>query len=165
MYEAFIMKIKPLEEDVWVGGLFFFICVFLYFVIVPREVQGEIQRGLAPDFFPKLSVWWVGIFSLFILAKRLVSDEKDHRPEESSIERRAGRKGALFTVLGSILYLILCCLVSYVVSTILILVILTWVLGERRWYMIAVATLVTTFGIYFLFGSFMSVQLPEGILF
>ena len=81
------------------------------------------------------------------------------------IETRAGRKGAILTILGSILYLVLCSLVSYIVSTLLILVLLTWTLGERRWYLIILATLVTTFGIYFLFGKVMSVQLPEGVLF
>ncbi|MBW1800483.1 MAG: tripartite tricarboxylate transporter TctB family protein [Deltaproteobacteria bacterium] len=159
------MKLKSVGDDFWVGIFLIVVCLLTYFIIIPREVQGEIQRGLAPTFFPRLSVVWVGIFSLFVLIRSLFSETKNHQPEESLIEKRLGRRGLIFTILGSVFYLVLCSLVSFVISTIVILVIFMWTLGERRWYLIVAATLVTTFGIYILFGRFMSVQLPEGILF
>ncbi|MFH1487324.1 MAG: tripartite tricarboxylate transporter TctB family protein [Pseudomonadota bacterium] len=159
------MKIGSAAQDFWIGCLLIVICFAAYFVIIPREVQGEIQRGLAPDFFPRLSVIWVGLFSLLILVRCFFTKGRDDQTPETPDEKRMGRKGFIYTILGSILYLILCSLFSFVLSTIFTLVLLMWVLGERRWFMIAAATLVTTFGIYILFGKFMSVQLPEGILF
>ena len=159
------MNIKSFSHEFWIGALLLFISLLAYFIIIPEQVGGEIQRGVAPTFFPRLSAVWVGFFSLLILIRSLLSVEKNPHTMPSPIETRAGRKGAILTILGSILYLVLCSLVSYIVSTLLILVLLTWTLGERRWYLIILATLVTTFGIYFLFGKVMSVQLPEGVLF
>ena len=159
------MKIKSLGPDFWIGILCVSVCLLAYFVVIPREVEGEIQRGVAPTFFPKLSAIWIGFFSIFMLIKSLFSTTKNNQSEENLAEKRLGRKGVILTILGSIVYLILCSLVSFVTSTILILVLLMWTLGERRWYLIATATLVTTFGIYILFGMFMSVQLPAGIFF
>ena len=159
------MKIKSIGQDFWAGIFLIAVSLLAYFIIIPREVQGEIQRGLAPTFFPKLSAFWVGVFSLLMLVRSLFSETKNDGSEPSLVEKRLGQKGVIYTILGSILYLVLCSLISFVISTILTLVLLMWILGERRWYLIATATLVTTFGIYLLFGRFMSVQLPEGILF
>lgn len=159
------MRIRSGAQDFWLGCLLIVICFSAYFVIIPREVQGEIQRGMAPDFFPKLSVVWVCLFSLLMLVRCLFAKTKDDPSPETRDEKRQGRKGVIYTILGSVLYLILCSLFSFVLSTIFTLVLLMWILGERRWYILAAATLATTFGIYILFGQFMSVQLPEGIFF
>lgn len=159
------MKIKSVALDFWIGILLVWVCLLVYFVIIPREVQSEIQRGMAPNFFPKLSVIWVGAFSLFLLVKSLFPRTGNDQSQESMFERRLGRKGVVFTISLSILYLVLCSLISFVISTILALAILMWTMGERRWYIIVPATLMTTFGIYIIFGWLMSVQLPEGILF
>ena len=85
--------------------------------------------------------------------------------KESVAKRRSGRNGAMFTISAGVVYLVLCSLFSFVISTIVILAILMWALGERRWHFIVSATLVTTFGIYVVFDWLMSVQLPEGMLF
>lgn len=139
------------------------ICLVTYFIIIPREVESEIQRGLPPTFFPNLSVIWVGAFSLLLMARSFFIGNEEQ--SESRAERRSGRIGAVFTIAASTVYLILCWLFSFIISTVVILAVMMWALGERRWPLIAGATLATTFGIYVVFDWLMSVQLPEGILF
>jgi len=159
------MKLKSIAQDLWIGIGLVSVCLLAFFVIIPREVEDEIQRGLPPTFFPNLSVIWIGAFSLILLLKSLFPGTVDPQPRESAADTISGRKGAIFTIFASIFYLILCSLVSFVISTIVTLAILMWTLGERRWHFIVTATLVTTLGIYIVFGWLMSVQLPEGIFF
>ena len=157
------MKLNSLTQDFWIGVLLLSLCGVTYFFVIPAQVQGEIQRGMPPTFFPNLSVIWVGVFSVLLLVRSFVSQPESVR--ESPAERRSGRNGAMFTISTGIVYLVLCSLFSFVISTIVILVISMWMLGERRWPLILSATLVTTFGIYGVFDWLMSVQLPEGALF
>ena len=159
------MKIRIVSKDCLIGVLLISICILVYLVIIPREVQGEIQRGMPPDFFPKLSVALVGFFAFFLLVKGLFSKAENLQSMESPLKIKEGRKGVILVICGTIFYLVLCSLISYIPSTILTLIILIWIFGERRWIMIVTAPLIATVGIYFLFGKLLSLQFPQGILF
>ena len=157
------MKLNSVKQDFWIGILLLTLCLLAYFFVIPAQVQGEIQRGMPPTFFPNLSVIWIGVFSVLLVVRSFVPQTE--AAKESVAKRRSGRNGAMFTISAGVVYLVLCSLFSFVISTIVILAILMWALGERRWHFIVSATLVTTFGIYVVFDWLMSVQLPEGMLF
>jgi hypothetical protein len=161
--EEISMKGRSVGGDFWAGCILLFTSLLFYFLFIPREVESEIQRGLAPSFFPKFAAAWICIFSIVLLARSFFSPRQNHPPEEPSIVSREGRKGSIYGIFASIAYLVLCSFLGYLISTVMLLSIFTWILGERRWYIIAVATVATTFGTYVLFGWVMSVQLPEGI--
>lgn len=154
---------KKLSNDFWVGILFSLISLFLYFLVIPLQVQGKIQRGLPPTFFPNLSVVWVCIFSLVLIIKAFFQKELHDAESQSIAERKADRKGALLMIFGCILYIIFCYLINYIISTIIILIVLMLLFKEKKWYLIISTALIITFGIYFLFGKVMSLTLPEGI--
>ena len=157
-------RIKTFGKDFWSGLVFLVISLLLYFVIIPGEVEGEIQRGLAPTFFPNFAAAWIGFFGIFLLTNELVSNRASSPSKESKMQLRQDLKGAVCAMVISIFYIIVCSIVGYLISTVLFLAVFCWILGERRWRMIVVATLATTFGIYFLFGMVMRLRLPEGIL-
>jgi Tripartite tricarboxylate transporter TctB family len=163
--EAIFMKGRSVGGDFWAGCILLVVSLLFYFLFIPREVQSEIQRGLAPSFFPKFAAAWIGIFSIVLLVRVFFSPRQNHPPEEPSIISREGRKGSIYGIFASIAYLVLCSFLGYLISTVMLLSLFPWILGEHRWYLIAVATVATTFGIYVLFGWVMSVQLPGGILF
>lgn len=159
------MKTKITSADFLAGLLLLAICVLIYFVIIPREVQGEIQRGLPPDFFPKFSMTWVGLFAIFLMAKSLFVKVDALQSEEPFIRRKEGRKGVVLAIVGTIVYLLLCSLISYIPATIVALIILMRVFGERRWIMLVTVPVAITFAIYVLFAKVMIVQLPQCIFF
>jgi len=159
------MKTRKTSEDFLTGIFLLSICSFIYFVVIPREVQGEIQRGLPPDFFPKFSVIWVGIFAIFLMLRGLFTKPKDFLSDETLKQIREGRKGFIFVTAGTIFYLVLCPLISYVPATAVTLIILMWVFGERRWIMLVTVPVIVTLAIYVLFAKVMIVQLPECIFF
>ena len=157
------MKLNSVKQDFWIGILLLSLCLLAYLFVIPAQVQGESQRGMPPTFFPNFSVVWIGVFSVLVLIRSFVSQTE--AAQESPAERRSGRNGAMFTISAGIVYVVLCSLFSFVISTVVFLAILMWALGERRWHFIVSATLVTTLGIYVVFVWLMSVQLPEGMLF
>ena len=159
------MKTKKTSKDVFIGIFLLSICSFIYFVVIPREVQGEIQRGLPPDFFPKFSVVWVGIFAIFLMFRGLFTKPKDLLSDETLKQVREGRKGVIFVTAGTIFYLVLCPLISYVPATAVTLIILMWVFGERRWIMLVTIPVIVTLAIYVLFAKVMFVQFPQSIFF
>ena len=159
------MKQRITSQDFLVGLLLIAVCLVVYFVIVPKQVQGEIQRGLPPDFFPKFSLIWVGLFAFFLSVKSLFARATDLPFEESAIALKEGRKGVTFAIVGTLSYLILCSLTGFIPSTLLILVILMWIFGERRRIMFVTVPLIVTVAIYLVFAKLMAVQLPQSIFF
>ena len=159
------MKTRKTSEDFLTGIFLLSICSFIYFVIIPREVQGEIQRGLPPDFFPKFSVIWVGIFAIVLVFRGLFTKPKDLLSDQTLKQVREGRKGVIFVITGTLFYLVLCPLISYIPATVVSLIFLMWVFWERRWIMLVTIPVIVTLAIYILFAKVMIVQLPQCIFF
>jgi hypothetical protein len=159
------MKIKKIPEDFLIGIVLLSICFFLYVVIIPREVQGEIQRGMPPDFFPKFSVAWIGLFAIFLMVKSLFSRAKELPSEKALKQIKEGRKGVIFAIIGTIFYLVLCSLISYIPATLVTLLLFMRVFGERRWIMLITVPAVIVLAIYVIFAKIMIVQLPQSIFF
>jgi len=159
------MRTRKISEDFLIGTFLLSICSIIYFVVIPREVQGEIQRGLPPDFFPKFSVIWVGIFAIILMFRGLFTKPKDLLSDQTLKQIREGRKGVIFVITGTIFYLVLCPLISYIPATVVSLISLMWVFGERRWIMLVTIPVIVTLAIYVLFAKVMIVQLPQCIFF
>ena len=159
------MRGKIISRDFVIGVLLFVVCLVTYFIIIPRQIEGEIQRGLPPDFFPKFAVAFVGIFSVFLVFKDLLTKTEDAGPDETPVQKRLGRKGLVITIIASLIYLILCTLIGYVISTLVMLAAFMWIFGERRWGFLVGVPLVTIAVIYLFFAKVMEVGLPPGMFF
>ena len=159
------MRGKIISRDFVIAVLLFVVCLVTYFVIIPRQVGGEIQRGLPPDFFPKFAVAFVAVFSLFLVFKDLLTKTKDDEPDETPVQKKRGRKGLIIAFIASLIYLILCTYIGYIISSIVMLAVFIWIFGERRWGFLVGVPLVTIAVIYLFFAKFMEVSLPLGIFF
>jgi uncharacterized membrane protein len=159
------MRGKIISRDFVIGILLFVVCLVTYFIIIPRQVGGELQRGLPPDFFPKFAVAFVGIFSAFLVFKDLLTKTEDAGPDETPVRKRQGRKGLILALIASLIYLILCTLIGYIISTIVMLAAFMWIFGERRWGTLVGVPLVTVAVIYLFFAKVMEVGFPLGMFF
>ncbi len=63
------------------------------------------------------------------------------------------------------MYTALLPLAGYLLLTPILLLSLMWLLGERRWALMAIAALVLTVAVYFVFQTLVNVILPMGDLF
>ena len=159
------MRGKIISRDFVIGVLLFVVCLLTYFIIIPGQIEGEILRGLPPEFFPKFAVAFVAIFSVFLVFKDLLTKTEDTGPDETEVQKRQGRKGLIIALIASLVYLILCTLTGYIISTLVMLAAFMWIFGERRWGFLVGVPLVTIAAIYLFFAKFMEVSFPLGIFF
>ena len=159
------MRGKIISRDFVIGVLLFVVCLLTYFIIIPGQIEGEILRGLPPEFFPKFAVAFVAIFSVFLVFKDLLTKTEDTGPDETEVQKRQGRKGLIIALIASLVYLILCTLTGYIISTLVMLAAFMWIFGERRWGFLVGVPLVTIAVIYLFFAKVMEVGLPPGMFF
>ena len=154
------MNLRGSLKDTVTGSLILFVCFLIYVVVIPREVEQKIQRGLASDFFPKLSVAWTGIFAGLLVCKSIFGRKKYSEEEVASEKDKHVFLWMISTILIVVLYLVLCPLIGYIASTVLALISLMCIFGERRLLVLLLTSVVLSFVIYAVFGLLVNVDFP-----
>ncbi len=113
---------------------------------------------MSPYLFPTL----ISVFG-FLLAVSLLADALHELRDGPKEKASAGGKnlvGVLVLVGASILYYLLLPVIHFIPATILYLLGLFLYLGERKWWKLALLSLLTTGAVYALFGLGLNVRLP-----
>lgn len=112
----------------------------------------------SPFLFPTL----ISVFGLLLTFSLVMDALRECRSGEG--EKKAGGKkdpiGVLVLIAAALAYYFLMPLVHFVPATVLFLAFLFVYLGERKWWMIALLSVVTAGAIYVLFGLALHVRLP-----
>lgn len=111
--------------------------------------------ALSPALFPIM----ISCF-IIVLATSLIINgikEEDSKPKGTLIDKW---KNPILVLALTIIYLILLPIFHFVTSTIIYLISLLLVLGEKKWYTIALISITTTMIIYVMFDLLLSVRLP-----
>ena len=118
----------------------------------------------SPMAFPRLLLIWLAVTSLGLVAARLrrgarVTDSTPtvQRPRRAGVIRFSVFVGAM------VVYLLTVETVGFVLTTGVILFLLLWLLGNRMWISVAIASSFTPL-VYWLFASVLRVPLPPGWL-
>lgn len=97
---------------------------------------------------------------LAVCAVGIILTPDDRTPDD---QPRSWKVVAL--VLASIaLYIVLLATIGYIVSTVIFVLIMGLLAGERRWWLLAVYSLGIALILYFVFSNYLSISLPMGLL-
>jgi putative tricarboxylic transport membrane protein len=111
--------------------------------------------SLSPALFPLGIAILIAVLAVVLLVNSIRKESRDAGGTDAGNYRKV-----FFVLVFSIAYLVLLPLLHFIISSIIYLVLLLITLGERRWWLIALLSGVTTVSIYFLFGSLLHVLLP-----
>ena len=114
----------------------------------------------SPYLFPVL----ISVFGLLLAVSLFADALHDMKAAEVTEAIEGGSRhnliGALVFIGASIVYYILMPLIHFIPATILFLAGLFVYLGERKWWKIALLSIITTGAVYALFGLGLNVRLP-----
>lgn len=108
---------------------------------------------LSPAVFPLFISLTLFILSVVLILNGIKSNNDD----DSKVENW---KNVIFILILSLGYLTILPIIHFVLSTIIYLVLFLLCLGERKWWLIVLISLITPIFINFTFGSLLEVLLP-----
>ena len=170
------LKNKNVQDAIVVGGLG--IALMIYSLYMFNHAKVKVDWSMSPDLFPLLlSVMTLLMtFSLFMDGRYEVTcqDKESEGKAEASIadftddstvadKSKEGRKNLLkagAVVLFRIGYMFLVDLVHFIPATMVFLAVLIWFLGERKWWKIALISILIPLMLYAIFALGLNVRLP-----
>lgn len=153
---------KCLKNNTFQDAIFFFavsIALIVYSFI--KHYSGiKIEWKMSPYLFPILISVFMLVLS-FILFSQSLKEIKAQEGETQEKEMEYfNLRNFLATLAIVILYYISMKYVSFVIATIILLAVMLLLLGERRWWVVALVSVLTTGVIYAIFGLGLKVNLP-----
>jgi putative tricarboxylic transport membrane protein len=124
---------------------------------------GNLQRP-GPGFFPFLASVFMGILSLFVLIKTLLSAPWKNNPtcRQDAPESLQWRRIPL-AVCGMLCYILLFNRIGFLLCTFLFFIYLLQVVMSQRWLSTLVISVSVSAGSYLLFDVLLNAQLPKGL--
>lgn len=151
--EHFLFNIKVQES-------IFFLIISIFMVIYSLKTHYStvgLQWQISPYLFPLLIAIFIGLLSISLFIDG-IRDQKSSNKESKKTEIRW--KDVLYTIIVSIIYYIAMRLIGFIASTIIFLVSMFLYLGEKRIWLIALISIISTLSIYIIFGVLLHVMLP-----
>ena len=117
-------------------------------------------NGPGPAFLP----FWLGLVMALLATMLLVGALRAKGPGEPWLPSGEGLRRLLFVLAATIAYVALLNLLGMVVATVLFLIVLMRVLDRCGWPLTLAVALATAGSIYVVFGRWLKVPLPTGVL-
>ncbi|MGN1190135.1 MAG: tripartite tricarboxylate transporter TctB family protein [Candidatus Ornithospirochaeta sp.] len=150
---------RKFSSTFWEGIVLFAVSILGIVMSFISHKDFNVEWKLSPYLFPLIISIFLFILSISILASSLKENEKRKEKEKGDI------KSLLIFGLICVFYLLVLNFLGFVLSSILLLISLMILLGERRWWFIALVSIISTVVIYLLFAKYLSVMLPKGRVF
>lgn len=138
-----------------------------FFIVESLKLRGEEALALSPALFPLIITGSLLVFSIILIIramKRVASNEekvdlKDSIPEEE-IQDISTIKPVILFILVSFIYLLVLSRLHFIIASILYLLALLLILGERRWKVLLPLAIITPVLIFLIFTNLLDVLLP-----
>ena len=117
-------------------------------------------NGPGPAFLP----FWLGLVMAVLATMLLVGALRTKDPGASWLPSGEGVRRLAFVLGATIAYVAMLNLLGMVVATVLFLIVLMRVLDRCGWPLTLAVALATAGSIYFVFGRWLKVPLPTGVL-
>lgn len=135
------------------------IALAAYSLVMFYTTSVQTEWKMSPYLFPLLISVFTVLLSISLLA--------DGKREVASVQPQAdktegsGQLKKVFTIVAmAVVYYVLLSFAGFIPATVLFLIAMFLYLGERRYWLIGVLSVVTTGAIYALFGILLNVRLP-----
>ena len=152
-------KLKPFIQNKTVReGVFFFVCAALLLIYsFRRHYSGiSVEWKLSPYLFPILA----GGLLLVLSVSLVVQGVKEIGQNVDGEHIFFNYKNFLATIGIAFAYYLTVKYITFIGATLLLLLGMLLVLGERRWSVLILVPILTTGAIYVLFGVMLRVNLP-----
>ena len=153
-------------KDTYLAVFIILISIAAYIVSYPYPYNSS--------YFPRFIILLLGLLGAALLVKELrkgkTAQQIEQRKELASAEKifswnRSAPYKVILMAGSSIVYLIVLDQVGFFVTTLIYLPIMIRLLGVRKIRTIGISTCGVVFFIYLIFGMFLRVPFPEGLLF
>ncbi len=142
------------RPNVWLGGATLAFVAGSLYESTRISVTGS-SSDPGPAAYPQLILVAIGICGLVIMLAR---------PEPVGEQQRRSWATVAGVLGGLVLYVFCLQFIGYIVSTIIFLVLMLILAGERRWGIGLLYAAGISFGLYFVFSTYLSVSLPIGLV-
>nr|WP_300005559.1 tripartite tricarboxylate transporter TctB family protein [Tissierella sp.] len=131
------------------------------------KLRGAEALELSPALFPLIITLALMVFSIVLTIRSVGgvnsykenSDTRESSMEEDSTEA-SDIKPVILVILASFIYLIILSRLHFIISSVLYLLALLLILGERRWKVFLPIAIITPVSIFFIFTNLLDVLLP-----
>lgn len=152
---------KNLNKDLIEGIILILISSF--FISESLKLRGMEEVSLSPSLFPLIITGFLLIFSIIltIRAIRVKDIYEDLNISTKKMDREANNiRPVLLVIVASFIYLLILSRVHFIISSILYLLSLLLILGEKRWKVFLPIAIITPVLIFFIFTNLLDVLLP-----
>ena len=147
---------------------------FFYFVVIPTSVVDPenfgLDQGLPPSFSPRLVAALMAAVVLLRAAQLLMRGsaaqaDEDARDDETAPQTGLPVRALIGMTAGLFFAMVLIPIAGFFLAGAVLLVVLLWVLGEKRATRLAMFPAIVMLLIWGLFSQLLSLRLPLGMLF
>lgn len=117
-----------------------------------------------PGLMPFLLGLTLSIFSVLVVARSLLSAQKEKGLHEEGIWFQVDIKKIVLVTGSLIMYALLLEKIGFVITTLVILLILFRAVGSQKWSSVLVSSILTVLFTYLVFVIILKVELPYGFL-
>ncbi len=165
------MKAKEL-----IIGCAFLLISCLFFISTFSFPTPPVQAA-GPAFWPRVMSVILGLFSIFFIVKSANDIRKEKRSTDiestktasNTTEKTSNFKKPLIGMVATVFFIILLYIFGFIIGTFSYFILLTVIVTEKyswkKFFIAAVQASILVVTIYFLFGEFLNINLPDGILF
>lgn len=144
-----------------VGGLIG-ILIGLYAIWEGTNMPEDQVMKIGPSFFPNILAGMLILFSGILIINALKGESKGEvaplRLKDKGVQR------GLFTLAGAILFCVVLDPLGFIFTSIIFLVAMMWMMGNRKPLQLATAPVLVTFAIWLVFEKLLNLSMPAGIL-
>lgn len=167
---------KDSKSDIIFSIVLLGIVAVLYWRIIPTQISvpSMIKSPyLSPAFSPRVFTLYLGVMAVILLLisfadRKKSKPAKDPVPDEKKMKLKMAAKEQLlvFTIwLVCVLYIFSIYLVGIIIPSALLLGILMFFFGQKRWTIIVSILIIVPLTLYLFFHGLANVSFPQGILF
>lgn len=140
------------------GSSLFWLGISIYASIESLRLGIGTARNPGMGFMPFIVSLILGILSLVLFTKATFTQEQSSRsPFAGSFWKRV-----LFVIAVLAAYSSLMPIAGYLISTFFLMILLFYVIGKLRWWVIIASSFLATFGTYMIFSVLLNLQFPKG---
>lgn len=139
-------------------GLLTIFVLIPYGIVSPRDITNV---ALAPEFWPLIVAVTFTIMGLILTVRPIRRDDEEEVEESVPWKQRIPRLAVILAVLFGFYYLVP--LLGMVVTGVLLISVLTWFAGERRWLLISILAISLPIMLYYFFLHIASIPVPLGL--
>ncbi len=144
--------------DIVSGATLTLLGLITIFVIVPNQISGSSEYGIAPDVFPLTLLWTTTFFAALLCVSRLL--KKDTQEERTPLPFREIKFVAVIAVFLAAIVTIIA-YVGFIVGGIIAIAVLMFAMGEyRHWVRLTLVSVLTPAILYLVFWKLFHVPLP-----